>query len=261
MLGVHLEGPFLSPQYCGAQPKHRLRGVNRQELETLLEVSHGKIRIITLAPELPGALELMSWLTKEGIRVNVGHTAADFNETSQGIDVGADGMTHLFNGMPPLHHRNPGPVGLALSDPRVYVEVIADGVHLDPSVVRMIFAAAAGRVIAITDGVSAIGLPPGKYRLGELEVMVDAQAVRLPSGSLAGSKLTLDQAYRNLLAWGISESAVIDALSTRAAQRLDLRQQGILAPGFYADMVVLDDQRNVQKTILRGKVVYAKALS
>ncbi len=258
LLGLHLEGPYLSPQYSGAQPKNRLRPIDNDEISQLIDASGGTIRIMTMAPELPGALKCISWAVNHGIHINLGHTAADYCTTRQAIDQGADGMAHLFNGMPSLHHRDPGPVGLALSDSRVYVEIIADGVHICPPVIQMTWAAAKGRVLAITDGVSAIGLAPGRHHLGEQEVIVDERAVRLSTGSLAGSKLTLDQAYRNLMCWHIPESEIIDALSTRVARRLGLTRQGSLNSGCYADMVLLNPDRTVHQTIVRGKICYTQ---
>ncbi len=258
LLGIHLEGPYLDPEHRGAQPPEWIRPADRGELEQLIERGRGRIRLITVAPERPGAEDTIAWLVKQGIRVNMGHSGADFAAAIRGADAGADGITHLFNGMPSLHHRAPGLVGLALSDPRIRVEVIADGVHLHPAVVRMVWSAAQGRVIAVTDGISAVGLGPGRHHLGELEVEVDDRAVRLPSGTLAGSKLTLAQAYRNLLTWNVDEDQIIDALSTLVAERFGWEDRGRLAPGCRADAVVLDADRNVLQTLRGGRVIYAK---
>ncbi len=256
LLGLHLEGPYLDPEHRGAQPPAWIRAADRGELERLIDRAQGRIRLVTVAPERPGALETIAWLTAAAIRVNMGHSGADFEAAQRGADAGADGVTHLFNGMPSLHHRAPGLVGLALSDPRIRVEVIADGVHLHPAVVGMVWSAAQGRVIAVTDGISAVGLGPGRHRLGELEVEVDERAVRLPSGTLAGSKLTLAQAYRNLLEWNVDEADVIDSLSTLVAERFGWDDRGRLAPGCRADAVVLDADRTILKTLRAGRLIY-----
>lgn len=256
ILGVHLEGPYIDPDHRGAQPLSRIRPIDRQEIEDLVQRSAGRVRLITIAPEMEGALEQIAWLRDQGIRVNLGHTGASLETAEAALDRGANGVTHLFNAMPSLHHRDPGLVGLALSDPRMFVEVIADGVHIHPHVVRLVFEACRGRVVAVTDGISAVGLPNGKHRLGELTVDVDEKAVRLPSGTLAGSKLTLDQAYRNLLSWGISESQVIDSLSHTPWSRLGQVDRGRIASGQWADLAVLSEGREVEATLLRGHFIF-----
>ena len=234
ILGMHLEGPFIDPEHRGAQPQERIRSMDQREMQDLLGRANGSIRLMTMAPEMPGGLEV----------------------ADEAIDRGADGVTHLFNAMPALYHRNPGPVGLALSDPRVFVEIIADGVHIHPRVVKMAFAAAQGRMVAITDGISAVGLPLGKHHLGELTVEVDEVAVRLPAGTLAGSKLTLDQAYRNLVSWGIDEAVVIQSLTETPWQRIGMKGHGRLIAGLSADFVVMNRDRRVLQTVRRGRPIY-----
>jgi len=256
ILGMHLEGPFIDPEHRGAQPQERIRSMDQREMQDLLRRANGCIRLMTMAPEMPGGLEGISWLVEQGVRVNIGHTGATLEAAEEAIDRGADGVTHLFNAMPALHHRSPGPVGLALSDPRVFVEIIADGVHIHPRVVKMAFAAAQGRMVAITDGISAVGLPPGKHHLGELTVDVDEVAVRLPSGTLAGSKLTLDQAYRNLVSWGIDEAVVIPSLTETPWRRIGMKGHGRLISGLSADFVVMNRDRRVLQTVRRGRPIY-----
>ena len=259
LLGLHLEGPYIDPDHRGAQPPDRIRPMDRAEMEDLLARGRDFIRIMTVAPEMPGALDGIAWLVEQGVRVNIGHTGCTLDVAERAADLGADGITHLFNAMPGLHHRNPGPVGLALSDSRMFVEIIADGVHINPHVVRMVYQAAEGRVMAITDGISAVGLPPGKHHLGELIVQVDERAVRLPSGTLAGSKLTLDQAYRNLLQWGVGEASIVRSLSETPWARLGFGGRGHLAPGLPADLVVLNEERTVLETIRQGQTVYQRS--
>lgn len=258
LTGVHLEGPYLSSEYHGAQPLDRLRPISVAELDHLVDLGGGTLRLVTLAPELPNAPAAIDRLVRRGVLVNLGHTGADFDTVRAAVDAGADGVTHCFNGMPPMHHRAPGPVGLALSDSRVHVELIADGVHVHPAMIRMAWAAARGRVLAVTDGVPAVGLGPGRHRLGEQEVIVDEEAVRLPTGSLAGSKLTMDRAYRNLLAWGLPEGEVIQAVSTSVARRLGLARNGQIVPGMVADLAVLDSERHVIQTIRSGRSVFKR---
>lgn len=254
--GVHLEGPFIDPEHRGAQPRDRIRAVDRDELQALCEA--GPVRLVTMAPELPGAQAAIESLVAAGVRVNIGHTGADYDTARRAVDWGADGVTHLFNAMPPLHHRNPGPVGLALDDPRLYVEIIADGVHLHPATVAMAFRAARGRMVAVTDAISAVGLPPGRHHLGELTVEVDDHAVRLAGGRLAGSILTMDRAAQNLAAWGIAPRLRIAALSEAPARRFGWTDRGRLAAGARADWVVLDPAGEVRETVVRGRSVYRR---
>lgn len=257
LLGVHLEGPFIDPAHRGAQPLERIRPIDPDELLALREA--GPVRLVTIAPELPGAEAAIRRLAMDGVRVNVGHTGADYETARRALDWGADGVTHLFNAMPPLHHRNPGPVGLALTDPRLYVEIIADGVHIHPAVVAMAFRAVPGRMVAVTDAVSAVGRGPGRHHLGELTVEVDGAAVRLPGGTLAGSILTMDRAWRNLASWGVGPAERIGALSEAPARRFGWTDRGRLEVGARADWVVLDGAGEVLETVVGGQSVFRRS--
>ncbi len=257
VLGTHLEGPWLAAAKAGAQDPRRLRPPTLSELDRLLAAADGGLRMITMAPELPGALDVVAAAAANGVVVSVGHTAADAATTQRAVDAGARHATHLFNAMPPLLHRAPGPVGVALADPRVSVEVIADGHHLDPYVLRLVAAAAPGRMIAVTDAMAATGMAPGRYRLGDLDVTVERGQVRLADRpeTLAGSVLTMDGAVRTLVAAGVSLPAAVTAATRSPADVLGEGALGRFAPGAAADLVVLDGDLHVLATVVAGRAV------
>ena len=239
LLGVHLEGPFLSPDNKGAHDPEALTSPTQEAVEALLAAADGTLVQITVAPELPGAPEAIQRLLEAGVRVAVGHTTADLATAGSAFDAGASLLTHAFNAMPGLHHREPGPIGAALERPGVTLELVADGLHVHPVVLAALFHAAPGRVALITDAMAAAGVGDGSYRLGSLEVEVKDGAARLASGSLAGSTLTLDAAIRTVVGAGIPlEEAVRAATETpaRAVGRPDL---GTLDVGAPADAVLL----------------------
>ena len=240
-LGVHLEGPFLADGRTGA---HDRRWVTAPVDEGWSR--EGGVAVVTLAPELPGALALIGLLVDRGVVVSIGHTDASLAEVGAAIDSGATWVTHLFNAMAPLHHRAPGPIAAALTDPRVRFGVIADGIHVDPAAVRVAWQAAGERLVLVTDAVAALGAPGH----------VPGGGVRLPDGTLAGSDLSMDQAVRNLVAFtGCSPQQAIAAATSSPAAVLGLTDRGALRPGAIADVVVLDDTLEVVATIVRGTVV------
>jgi N-acetylglucosamine-6-phosphate deacetylase len=193
--GVHLEGPFLSAEHAGMHPRERLRSPADGVPDW---IEHPAVRLVTLAPELPGALELVERLSERGIAVSLGHSGATAAQARQAIDAGATLVTHVFNAMAPLHHRAPGLAGVALTDPRVHVGVIADGWHVHPLVLELIRRAAGGRVFLVTDATPAAAAPLGRYRMAGVEIeRDDAGTARTLDGRLAGSTLTLDDAARN----------------------------------------------------------------
>jgi N-acetylglucosamine-6-phosphate deacetylase len=198
-VGVHLEGPWLSPARPGAHDARFLRDPDRRELRRLLAA--GDVRMITVAPELPGALALIEDIVAAGVIAAVGHTDADYDTTRQAVEAGATVGTHLFNAERPIHHREPGPIPALLADPRVTVELIADGVHLHPGMLPFVVdAAGAGRVALVTDAMAATGMPDGAYRLGALAVDVTEGVARVAgSGAIAGSTATMDQLFRTAL--------------------------------------------------------------
>lgn len=276
VLPAHLESNFINPDFCGAQPVECLRvyqpaaidagapdagGFTTADLLEVIEASAPDIAIVTLASELPGGLELVSWLTSRGIRVGLGHSAASFDEALAAIDRGATHATHLFNRMLPLHHRQPGLVGAVLQHDDVIAEIICDGVHVHPAVVRMVIAAKkAARVVAVSDGTSVSGLDAGASgRLGGRRITADADRARLDDGTTAGSVLTMDVAFRKLTAeMGVSIVDAAAMCSTTPARELRLVGHGVLAEGAVADLAVLDRSGAVVHTYVGGRLVYAR---
>jgi N-acetylglucosamine-6-phosphate deacetylase len=254
-LGLHLEGPFLNPEKRGAHnPAHlrppSLENVTDWSLET-------GVRLVTLAPELPGALEVIQTLRERGVVVSAGHSQASYAEARAGLDAGLTYGTHLFNAMPPVNHRAPGLVEALLTDPRAAVGLIPDGLHLHPALIRLIWQSAGpARVNVVTDAMAALGEPPGRSRLGDFEVTVSENDARLNDGRLAGSTLSLDQGLRNLIAF--TDCGVNDALRTvteTPARLLGLTDRGRLVPGCRADLVLLTPDLRVQTVLVGGQVV------
>ena len=245
VLGSHLEGPFLSEARRGAHDASLLRAPEAA-LSQLLEAGRGTVRQVTLAPELDGGLDAVRTIVDAGAVCAIGHTEADRDLTAQAFDAGATLLTHAFNAMPPLLHRSPGPIGAALSDDRVVIELIADGVHVHPDLLRMVFAAAPGRVALVTDAMAAAGAADGDYVLGSLDVTVTDGVARLSKGgAIAGSTLTQDAAVRQVVAAGVPVSDAIAAVTTTPARVLGL-DAGILSVGSAADAVLLDRDLNVR---------------
>ena len=236
VLGVHLEGPYINPGKLGAQPDFA-RAFDAGELRRLDAIA--PIRLVTLAPEMPGHLEAIAQLTAQGFKVQVGHSLGTYEEGVAALEKGAAGFTHLFNAMSGLHHRTPGMVGAALAHAR-FAEIIPDLVHVHPGAIRAALRCIPG-LFCVTDATAAAGMPDGEYRLGSHTVTKCLGGVRLPDGTLAGSSLTLDQALRNLVdAVGLDLIDASARVSTHAAQFLGLADRGFLAAGAWADVVVLD---------------------
>jgi N-acetylglucosamine-6-phosphate deacetylase len=251
VLGVHLEGPFLSPRWPGAHDPAHLRPPDAGLIDGLRGVA-----LVTLAPELDGALEVIRALAGRGIVVSCGHSDADAAAAHAAFDAGARAITHLHNAHRRFGHRDPGLGGVALVRPDVTVQAIVDGVHLAPEAAYGAFLAARERFSLVTDAMAAAGLGDGRYRLGSREVVVEGSEARLPDGTLAGSVLTMDRAVRNLAALGASEVEALLA-ATRAPARLLARADlGVLAPGSPADVVVLDDRLEVTATFVDGQRVH-----
>jgi N-acetylglucosamine-6-phosphate deacetylase len=255
-LGLHLEGPFLNPGRSGAHDRAHLRAPD-PALAAGWSAATG-VRIVTLAPELPGALELVRTLAGRGVVVAAGHSLATAEEAAAGFDAGIRYVTHLFNAMPPLGHRAPGLAGAALSDGRVIVGLIPDGVHVDPLVVDLTWrVAGADRLSIVTDAMAALGMPPGRYPLGGVDVEVGDDGAQLPDGRLAGSVLSLDAGLRNLVAYtGAPAAVAADAVTRVPAALLGERDRGALAVGAVADVVVLDAGLEVVATIARGVAIH-----
>jgi N-acetylglucosamine-6-phosphate deacetylase len=244
ILGSHLEGPFLDVGHKGAHEPSLLRPATPTDLDTLLEAADGTLRQVTLAPELPGGMEAVRAFADAGVAVAVGHTAADYDQALAAFEAGARILTHAFNAMPGLHHRAPGPVAAAARTAGVTLEVVGDGVHVHPEVVRMLFASAPGRMALVTDAMAAAGSADGDYLLGSLAVEVRGGVARLAGGgSIAGSTLTLDDAVRRT----VRDSRVPIAEAVRAVTETPAatvgrgHDLGRLLPGYVADAVLLDD--------------------
>jgi len=255
VLGAHLEGPWVAPGRAGAQDPQALRAPSVSEFAALLDAARGTVRLVTLAPELPGAFDLIRAAAVQGLVVSVGHTEADWETTKRAFDAGARHVTHLFNAMPGVHHRRPGPVVAALDDPRVSVEIIADGIHIHPAVLARVLAAAPGRVTAVTDAMSATGLPPGRYRLGRLDVILEGSRVALAEApdTLAGSVLTMDRAVKVLVDAGVGLPAAVTAATATPARVLGEPTRGRLGPGAEADLVVLERDLSVAAVLRAGR--------
>ncbi|SFP59790.1 N-acetylglucosamine 6-phosphate deacetylase [Actinomadura madurae] len=253
--GVHLEGPYLSRDRCGAHDPALLRPPDPAEFGRLVRVGRGHVRMITLAPELPGALDLVRAAADAGVIAAVGHTDGPGATARAAFDAGARVATHLFNAMRPLHHREGGPVAAALTDPRVTVELINDGVHVEPAVARLAFAATP-RVALITDAMAAAGMGDGDYRLGVMDVEVRGGRATLAGGtSIAGSSITMADAFRQAVTEaGLPIERAAEAASLTPARALGLDSRiGSLDPGKDADLVVLDDDLSVSWVMRKGR--------
>ncbi|MFI7677020.1 N-acetylglucosamine-6-phosphate deacetylase [Actinophytocola sp. NPDC049390] len=257
--GVHLEGPFLSAARCGAHDPAILRPPDPVSVDALLAAGRGTIRMVTVAPELDGAVPAVKRLVDAGVIAAIGHTDARADDVVPAVDAGASVATHLFNGMRPLHHREPGPIGALLDDERVTVELICDLVHLHPTIVRLAARhAGAGRTVLITDAIAAAAAGDGVYDIGGLEVDVtDGVPTLAGGGSLAGSTLTMDAAFRNLVqSCGLGVLDAVAAAATRPAELLGLGNvTGRLAAGYAADVVLLDDALRPTSVMKRGEWV------
>jgi N-acetylglucosamine-6-phosphate deacetylase len=256
VLGAHLEGPFLAPARRGAHEEAFLRHPDPDMVEGLLEAGGGALRQVTIAPELPGAMDAIARLSAAGIVAAVGHTEADEATTRAGFDAGARMLTHAFNAMPGIHHRAPGPVVAAIDDPRVTIELILDGMHVHPHVAKLLWDAAPGRVALVTDAMAAAAEADGDYRLGVLNVSVrDGVALLSGTQTIAGSTLTQDVALRQALAMGVAPAAVIAALTTVPARAIGEERIGLLERGYAADVVALDAEWRVTDVWAAGQRV------
>jgi N-acetylglucosamine-6-phosphate deacetylase len=240
VLGVHLEGPFVNPARRGALPPEGLRPPNVAEFLALADAAEGRLKITTLAPEPPGAADVVSAARGQDVVVSMGHTDATYEQTLEAIEWGVRHVTHCFNGMRPFHHRDPGCLGAILSSPAITVELIADGVHVHPGAMALLLAAKGAQgTLLVTDGIAAAGLGDGDYSLAGEAIQVRAGVASLPDGSLAGSATTMDQALRNVVRLGLAPLAeAVRMASTNPAELLGLDGRlGRIAPGFTADLV------------------------
>ena len=259
LLGIHLEGPFLSPEYKGAMPEHLLRKGDAALFRRYQQTAGGAVRYLTVAPEVEGVVDMIREISGE-VAVAIGHSGADYETAIRAIDAGARACTHTFNAMGLFHQHRPSIMGAVLERP-VYCEAICDGRHLHPGTVRMLLACKGwDRVAAVTDSIQAAGLPDGRYKLGVNDVVVEDGDAKLASnGVRAGSTLTTGQALKNLAAFtGQPVERVLPLLTLHPARLIGMEERkGSIAPGKDADLVVLDDQLNVKQTYVSGVCVYA----
>jgi N-acetylglucosamine-6-phosphate deacetylase len=254
ILGIHFEGPFISPARRGVHPAKWIVPPSSELLAQLLGESRGTAQILTLAPELPGALELISKARQAGLVVSLGHTDATYEQALAAIEAGASHAAHVFNAMRPFSHRGTGVIGAVLTSPTVSAELIADGVHVDEAAMRMLIQLKTPeRVILVSDGISATGMPDGKYQLGTFDVKVSGGVARNAEGKLAGSTLTLDRALRNVVALGVPLSSALRMVTANPARQIGLgARKGVLAPGADADLVFLDEKLEISGVMTRG---------
>ncbi|MDA8371298.1 MAG: N-acetylglucosamine-6-phosphate deacetylase [Nocardiopsaceae bacterium] len=257
--GIYLEGPYISAAKCGAHDPAVLRDPDLAEFTAILKAGRGHVAMITIAPELPGSLELIRAAAAEGVVSAVGHTEAGYDQTRAAFDAGATVATHIYNQMRPLHHREPGPIAAALNDERVTVELINDGVHVHPGAAELVFnAAGAGRVALITDAMAATGLGDGEYTLGELRVRVHNGEARLvDSGQIASSTIVLPDAIRRAVRTinGVDLEAAAHSATAVPARALGLDDVGSLTVGSRADLLLLDEDLTVVAVMHRGSWV------
>lgn len=257
LAGIHLEGPWLSARRAGAHDPRVLRDPDPAEVDALIAAGRGHVRMVTLAPERTGGLEAIRRLGAAGVVSAIGHTEATYDQTCAALDVGAGVGTHLFNAMPALHHRAPGPVAALLERPEAYVELVADGVHVHPAALRLAARAKPQRVVLVTDAMAAAAAADGDYRLGRLVVEVRDGVARLAgSDTIAGSTLTMAAALRYAVhRIGLSLEDAVRAATAAPAAMLSLDGVGALLPGYRADAVVLDDELVVLRVLHRGRWV------
>ncbi len=256
-MGIHLEGPYLNHEFRGAQPPQHIRPADPNEYKVWFESK--EVRLITVAPEVEGVTNLISAGKKAGIEFALGHTSATYEQVLAAVELGLHQATHTFNGMPGLNHRFPSALGAVLSDDRIWAQIIVDGVHVHPAVVNLLIKAKGiNRTIIITDAIRASGMPDGDYALGDQMVHVKDRVARTDAGGLAGSTLTMDQALRNTMEFAnISLPEALPMATRVPAASIGLENhKGSIAPGFDADIVVLDQSYSVRMTIIGGNVMY-----
>lgn len=258
VLGIHVEGPYISTKWAGAQPIEHISEPSIEQFLKWQRLSGNRIKQVTVAPEIVGGFEFVQAMSEEGIISSIGHSDASSDEVEKAVQLGAKQATHLYNQMRPFHHRDTGVVGSVLLDDHMKVEIIVDYIHSHMKAVNLAYRLkGAEGIILITDAMRAKGLEYGEYDLGGQTVYVTEKGAHLSSGALAGSILTMDQAVRNMKqTTGCSLQELVSMSSTNAAKQLKLSHKGYIEEGFDADLVILDLELNVQKTICRGNIVF-----
>lgn len=266
VVGIHLEGPFLNAERCGAQNPEFIRLGTLEELNSYIHLSKGHLRLMTIAPEQEGAMEIIRFAVDQGIQISLGHSDATYDIVQQAVKLGASHVTHLFNGMRPLHHREPGMAGAALMIDDLAVELICDGIHLHKELVSYIFCTKPSeKIVLITDCIPAAGCADGEYQLGLLPVILKDGEVRLKQddgsiGSLAGSSLTMDRALHNTIDFtGKSLTQILPTLTINPAKQIGMDdRKGSIEVGKDADLVLLDEYLEVVATYVKGRKVYER---
>ncbi len=257
ILGMHLEGPYFSPKVAGAQNPAYLKNPDVKDIDEILDAVPGFVRIMSLAPELPGAGEAIAYLRKNGVVAAMGHTAADYETAMQAIACGVTEATHLYNCMTPLTHRAPGVVGAALEAPGVYAEIICDGVHVSAAAAKIaIRAKGSDKMILISDSMRAAGMPDGEYDLGGQKMTVSDGVARTENGNLAGSTSNVLDCFRNAVKWGIALPDAVHMASANPAASIGAAEKGNIRVGYDADLVVLTPGLELVATIVGGKIHY-----
>jgi len=246
ILGFHMEGPYISPEFKGAQNEKFIKSPDINEFEEL-----ENIKIVTVAPELEGSME---FIKKCKAVVSLGHTSADYETSASAMEAGAECLTHTFNAMPPLNHRNPGPVGAAI-DKNIYVQVICDGIHIHKSVIKALYKIfGSERMILISDSMRATGMPDGEYEFGGQKITVKNKVARTEVGAIAGSTSTLFECVKKAVEFGIPETEAFKMASRTPAELIGVKK-GRLEPGFDADFIVIDEKMNLSDVVINGEKV------
>ena len=259
IVGVHMEGPYFGVEYKGAQNEKYMKPASAEEIQEYLDINPGMVKLMSLSPHNTQTLETIDFLRKNNVIVSVGHSAAKYEDILKAVEQGLSHATHTFNGMRGINHREPGVAGAVLIKDEIYGEIIFDKIHVHPDIVKlMVKAKGTDKVICITDAMAATGLPDGDYKLGELDVYVINGAARLKlNDSLAGSVLTMDRAFKNMVELGYSITDAVKMTSTNAAVEFGLNA-GVIAKGKEADFAVLTDKFEVDMTIVKGKIKFKK---
>src|SRR5262245_15451958 len=262
ILGLHLEGPFISQEKRGVHPPEHIRLPSTRIFDELVKMSNGQVRLITVAPEIPGGLDFIQHIRSRGVLVSLGHSNATYDVARRAIQAGASNATHTFNAMRDFSHRQPGVLGAVLTNPNVWTELIADRANVDPIAIQMLLSCKGHRrILLVTDAISAAGMPDGDFQLGSLLVKVSQGVCRVAEGTLAGSTLSVDRALQNIMHWtGIPLEEAIYMTSRNPAESIGVAQtKGSIQPGYDADMILLNDDLEVHATLCDGQLVYQQA--